>query len=62
MTASATAATLSPARIMEVGMGFWPSKVLLSAIELRLFTELGGQGHDGRRAAGGPATAPESQP
>ena len=33
--------TASPARIMEVGMGFWPAKVLLSAIELELFTELG---------------------
>jgi len=32
---------LSPARIMEVGMGFWPAKTLLSAVELRLFTELG---------------------
>ena len=32
---------LSPARIMEVGMGFWPAKVLLSAVELRLFTTLG---------------------
>jgi 2-polyprenyl-3-methyl-5-hydroxy-6-metoxy-1,4-benzoquinol methylase len=40
--ASATAsASASPARIMEVGMAFWPAKVLLSAIELRLFTELG---------------------
>ena len=26
---------------MEVGMAFWPAKVLLSAIELQLFTELG---------------------
>jgi predicted O-methyltransferase YrrM len=26
---------------MEVGMAFWPAKVLLSAIELRVFTELG---------------------
>lgn len=33
--------TLSPARIMEVGMAFWPAKVLLSAIELGLFSELG---------------------
>ena len=32
---------LEPSRIMDVGMGFWPSKVLLSAIELDLFTELG---------------------
>jgi hypothetical protein len=33
--------TLSPARIMEVGMAFWPAKVLLSAIEIGLFTKLG---------------------
>ena len=32
---------VDPSRIMDVGMGFWPSKVLLSAIELDLFTTLG---------------------
>ncbi|MBN2875533.1 MAG: hypothetical protein JXM71_10605 [Spirochaetales bacterium] len=32
---------LSPARIMDVGMGFWPAKTLLSAVELGLFTRLG---------------------
>jgi hypothetical protein len=32
--------TLSPDRIMEVGLGFWASKVLLSAVELAVFTEL----------------------
>lgn len=32
---------LTPARIMEVGMAFWPSKTLLSAVELGLFTTLG---------------------
>jgi hypothetical protein len=31
---------LSPSRIMQVGMGFWASKVLLSAVKLRLFTLL----------------------
>ena len=36
--------TLSPARIMEVGMGFWPAKVLLSAVELGLFTDPRRQG------------------
>src|SRR5688572_25132694 len=40
MTATNTSA-LSPARIMEVGMAFWPAKVLLSAIKLGVFTELG---------------------
>ncbi|HKP70828.1 MAG TPA: methyltransferase [Pyrinomonadaceae bacterium] len=38
---TANASALSPARIMEVGMAFWPSKVLLSAIKLGVFTELG---------------------
>lgn len=32
--------SLSPERILQVGMGFWSSKVLLSAVELGLFTEL----------------------
>ena len=40
--------TLSPARIMEVGMAFWPAKVLLSAVELALFTELGAKSMTGR--------------
>ncbi|WP_411870219.1 methyltransferase [Vulcanococcus limneticus] len=31
----------SPARILEVGMAFWPAKVLLSAVELGLFSSLG---------------------
>ena len=31
---------LSPAKIMQLGTGFWGSKTLLSAIELGLFTEL----------------------
>ena len=38
----------SPARIMEVGMAFWPSKVLLSAVELGVFTALGGNSMTGR--------------
>ena len=33
-------AQLTPARIMQLGTGFWGSKALLSAIELGLFTEL----------------------
>lgn len=32
---------LDPSKIMEVGMGFWGSKALLSAVELELFTHLG---------------------
>lgn len=33
---------LKPDHIMQLGLGFWGSKVLLSAIELGLFTELAG--------------------
>jgi hypothetical protein len=30
----------TPELIMQVGLGFWPSKVLLSAVEMELFTDL----------------------
>src|SRR5579871_946439 len=30
----------SPESILQVGLGFWPSKVLLSAVEIELFTDL----------------------
>ena len=33
---------VGPEQILQIGMGFWPSKVLLSAVELGLFTELSG--------------------
>ena len=32
---------LDPGRIAQIGLGFWPSKTLLSAVELGLFTVLG---------------------
>jgi hypothetical protein len=32
-----------PSHIMQVGMGFWASKTVLSAVELELFTQLGGE-------------------
>jgi 2-polyprenyl-3-methyl-5-hydroxy-6-metoxy-1,4-benzoquinol methylase len=42
MTAANPSVTpLTPARIMEVGMGFWPARTLLTAIKLGVFTELG---------------------
>jgi cyclopropane fatty-acyl-phospholipid synthase-like methyltransferase len=40
---------MTPDRIMQLGLGFWGSKTLLSAIEVGLFTEL----------AGGPLSAGE---
>ena len=32
---------LTPSHIIEVGMGFWPAKTLLSAVKLGVFTTLG---------------------
>jgi O-methyltransferase/methyltransferase family protein len=35
-----TATAVTPERIMQLGLGFWASKTLLSAVELGLFSEL----------------------
>lgn len=44
---SASAETaVTPERIMQVGMGFWASKALLSAVEMELFTQLAGHPQD----------------
>ena len=40
-------AELDPSHIMQVGMGFWPSKTVLSAVELELFTQLGAESMTG---------------
>src|SRR6478735_5788079 len=32
--------TVTPDKILQTGLAFWPAKTLLSAIELGLFTEL----------------------
>ncbi|HVK03876.1 MAG TPA: methyltransferase [Armatimonadaceae bacterium] len=45
----ATTAPVTPEKIMQIGLGFWASKTLLSAVELGLFTEL---------AESGPQTLP----
>src|SRR5690349_2013090 len=39
----------TPEAILQVGLGFWPSKILLSAVEMELFTDLakGPQSLDG---------------
>jgi len=41
----------NPEQILQIGMGFWPSKTLLSAVELELFTLLGTSGHTGAEIA-----------
>jgi hypothetical protein len=42
---------VSPAHIMQVGMGFFASKTVLSAVELELFTQLGSDGMTGPQIA-----------
>jgi precorrin-6B methylase 2 len=39
--ANAVQAVSTPDRILQLGLGFWDSKTLLSAVELGVFTELG---------------------
>jgi hypothetical protein len=38
---------LDPSHIMQVGMGYWPSKTVLSAVELELFTHLAAEAMTG---------------
>ena len=35
--------TTGPEHILQVGLGFWASKTLLSAVEIQAFTELAKQ-------------------
>src|SRR4051812_19584519 len=46
-----TKGQVDPAHILQVGMGFWGSKALLSAVELELFTKLGRDGMTGPQIA-----------
>ena len=43
---------LDPGHIMQVGMGFFASKTVLSAVELELFTQLGGGALSGAELGG----------
>jgi O-methyltransferase domain/Dimerisation domain len=47
---------------METGMAFWPAKVLLSAIELRLFSELGPTSKTGAELQRGLHLHPRANP
>jgi hypothetical protein len=42
-------AQADPSHIMQVGMGFWASKAVLSAVELELFTHLGDESMTGEQ-------------
>lgn len=39
---------IDPSKIMQIGMGFWASKILLTAVELQLFTHLSERALSGR--------------
>jgi hypothetical protein len=41
---TAHTSAVNPEHILQIGMGFWASKTLLSAVELGLFTQLSGRG------------------
>jgi hypothetical protein len=56
------AGQLDPSRIMQIGNGFWPSKVLLSAVELELFTRLGRDAATGASLAHDLGLAPRAVP
>lgn len=61
MTA-ANASALSPARIMEVGMAFWPARTLLTAVKLGVFTELGSGAKTGAELRDSLGLHPRSTP
>jgi SAM-dependent methyltransferase len=46
-TSLPSTAERDPSHIMEIGTGFWPSKTLLSAVELDLFSVLGAESMSG---------------
>ena len=55
-------AQVDPSHIMQVGMGFLGSKTLLSAVELELFTKLGGDAMTGRADRRGARSACSRDP
>ena len=59
MTDGNGAPEVTPEAILQLGLGFWGSKTLLSAVELGLFTELAESGPlDARGPAGAARPAP----
>jgi hypothetical protein len=48
-----------PDHILQVGLGFWASKTLLSAVEMELFTELAKHPDDLERCRGVSASTRE---
>src|SRR5204862_5810379 len=48
MEQQSTAEPVNPSKIMQIGMGFWASKVMLSAVKFKLLTLLGGTSKSGK--------------
>ena len=46
MTTANPIAPPSPEHILQIGLGFWASRTLLSAVELGVFTQLAGKPQD----------------
>ena len=53
---------LTPARIMEVGMAFWPARTLLTAVKLGVFSELGNGAKTGEELRDALGLHPRSTP
>src|SRR6188508_22427 len=53
---------ITPERIMQIGMGFWPARTLQAALKLGLFTVLGGRGMTGAELCGALGLAPRANP
>lgn len=53
---------LTPERIMQVGMGFWPARTLQAAIKLELFTVLGERAMTGAALCEALSLAPRANP
>ncbi len=55
-------AHLTPEKILQVGLGFWASKTLLSAVEMEVFTELAKHPEDLKTLQGTAGAAPSLSP
>lgn len=55
-------ADVTPDRIMQVGMGFWPARTLQAAVKLGLFTALGDRSMTGEQIASTLQLAPRAVP
>jgi predicted O-methyltransferase YrrM len=55
-------AAITPERIMQIGMGFWPARTLQAALKLGLFTVLGRREMTGAELCGALGLAPRANP